>query len=497
MQALKNFLKNPTISIVETCKTLKEINQIHTQLLVKGFANDPELVSKFAASIALKHSHNIHYSVKILDQCENPSLFALNSLIRVYSKSSNPEKSLHFYKKILHFNKSPDNYTFTFLIKSCVRLAFVKDLGLAVHGSVLKYGLDNDPHVQSGLVNLYAEMGLLRELKDFFEDINKADLITQTAMVVACARLGDTDFARQVFDEMPERDVVAWNAMIAGYVKAGESLEGLQLFFEMERLGLKVNEVSMVSVLSACSQLSDLNTGRDAHRYIEEERLRIDLTLGSALVHMYAKCGDIDMAMDVFWGMKEKNVYTWSCAMGGLAMNGNGEKCLELYKLMLQEGIQPNEVTFTSVLKGCCVLGLVEEGLKHFQSMIKEYGIEPQVEHYGCMVDLYGQSGRLDDALKFIYSMPFPAHMEAWGALLNASKVHNNVELAELASSKMVELETKNDGAYVQLSNVYADINKWDSVDGVRHTMKSQRVAKVPGVSTIDNNSNWGNIVTG
>ncbi|KAK9063371.1 hypothetical protein SSX86_017241 [Deinandra increscens subsp. villosa] len=485
MQALRSFLRHPTISISESCKTLGEINQIHSQLLVNGFLNDPDLVSKFAASIALKHPINIGYSVQLLDQCHNPTLFAFNSLIRAYSKTSTPEKTFHFYKSILESNQKPDNYTFTFLIKSCAQVPVVKDLGLALHGTVIKYGLDHDPHIQSGLINMYAEMGFLGALKDSFLDVQEPDLVTQTSMVVACARLGDIGFARQVFDKMPERDVIAWNAMIMGYVQCGEPLNGLELFYMMEREGLKVNEASMVSVLSACTRLGALDTGRWAHRYIEHKRLKIGVTLGSALVDMYAKCGDINMAMEVFRGMKEKNVYTWSGAIGGLAVNGYGERCVELYRRMLREDVDPNEVTFTSVLKGCSVAGLVEEGCKLFESMIQDYGIEPQLEHYGCMVDLYGLSGRLDEALKFIYRMPVRPHAGAWGALLKACKLYNNVELAELASRKMVELEGKTDGAYVELSNVYADFDKWSSVHDMRYEMKSKGVAKVPGVSVI------------
>nr|GEU67350.1 putative pentatricopeptide repeat-containing protein At5g40405 [Tanacetum cinerariifolium] len=349
----------------------------------------------------------------------------------------------------------------------------------------MKYGYENDPHVLSGLISMYAEMGFLNGLKYLLLGMGEGDLVSQTAMVVGCAKLGDIAFARKLFDEMPVRDVVAWNAMITGYVQCGEAVKGLDLFGAMEMKGLKVNESSMVSVLSACTRLGALDTGRWAHRYIESKRLRVDVMLGSALVDMYAKCGDIEMAMDVFMGMEERNVYTWSSAMGGLAMNGYGEKCVKLFSLMQQEGLKPNEVTFTSVLKGCSVAGLVEEGRRVF-GMIKDYGIEPQAEHYGCMVDLYGQIGRLDEALNVIYSMPFTPHAGAWGALLKASKLYNNVEMAELASNKMVELEAKNDGAYVELSNVYADYNEWDSVDGVRHKMKSERVIKVPGLSVIE-----------
>ena len=220
-QAIQHFLKNPTISIIESCKTLKQINQIHSQLLVHNFINNPNHISKFAASIALKHPQHINYSVQILNQCHhNPTLFALNSLIRVYSKSTNPAKSFYFYKTILNTNQKPDNYTFTFLIKSCVHCN-VKLKGLSVHGVVMKYGYDNDPHVLSGLISMYAEMGFLNGLKYLFSGIGEGDLVSQTAMVVGCAKLGDIGFARNLFDEMPVRDVVAWNAMITGYFQCG------------------------------------------------------------------------------------------------------------------------------------------------------------------------------------------------------------------------------------------------------------------------------------
>ncbi|CAH1450935.1 unnamed protein product [Lactuca virosa] len=309
------------------------------------------------------------------------SVFALNSLIRVYSKSSTPEKIFDFYKRIVKSNHKPDNYTFTFLIKSAAQLVD-KNLGFAVHGTALKYALDQDPHVQSGLINLYAEMGSLRDLKDLFFNINNPDLVTQTTMVVACARLGDIKFARR-----PRCDC-------------------------LERNDSWVNDATMVSVLSACTQLSALDAGQRAHRYIKYKKLQINTTLGSALVNMYAKCGDINTAMNVFGGMKEKNVYTWSGAMGGLAMHGYGKECLDLFTLMQQENITPNEVTFTSILKACSVAGLVEEGWKHFESMTKEYEIVPKLEHYGCMVDLYGRLGRLDETLRFIQSMPCAPNAE-------------------------------------------------------------------------------------
>jgi len=408
-------------------------------------------------------------------------------MIRAHCKSSNPQKSFHFYNRILHStnNVSPDNYTFNFLVRTCAQLV-ASETGPSVHGALIKHGFHHDPHVQSGLIFMYAELGCLSSCHRVFGEIPEPDLVCQTAMVSACAKCGDVGFARELFDVMPQRDPIAWNAMIAGYAQSGKSREALDLFNLMQMMGVRVNEVSMVSVLSACTHLGALDQGRWAHTYIERNKLRVTVTLGTALIDMYAKCGNVNKAMEVFWGMKEKNVYTWTSVMGGLAMNGFGEKCLKLFSLMKQEGVQPNEVTFVSVLRGCSVVGLVKEGREHFESMSKVYGIEPQLEHYGCMVDLYGRAGRLHEALNFINNMPVKPHSGAWGALLNACRMHKNMELGELASRKIVELEAKNHGAYVLLSNMYADSKNWEGVSSVREIMKAKGVRKLPGCSVIE-----------
>ncbi|GMN41771.1 hypothetical protein TIFTF001_010978 [Ficus carica] len=487
MSSLRCIAKHPTISLVDSSTTLKELKQIHAQLLTTGLLTDHHLLGQFVAAIAVHNPDNLDYSNQVLDQCDTPTLFSLNSMIRAYSKSPSPHKSFHFYNRIQRSDNNllPDNYTFNFMVRTCAQLS-ARETGPAVHGAVVKQGFENDPHIQSGLIFMYAELGCLGSCHRVFAEVLVPDVVCQTAMVSACAKCGDVGFARELFDEMPQRDHVAWNAMIAGYAQCGKSREALSLFHMMQVEGVKVNEVSMVSVLSACSHLGALDHGRWAHAYIDKNRLRMTVTLGTALIDMYAKCGAMDKAMEVFWKMREKNVYTWSSAMSGLAMNGFGEKCLELFSLMKQERVEPNEVTFVAVLRGCSVVGLVNEGRKHFQAMKAVYGIEPQIEHYGCLVDLYGRAGRLAEALDVIDSMPMKPHAGAWGALLNASRMHKNLELGELASRKIVELEAKNHGAYVLLSNMYADSKNWDGVSNVRQIMKTKGVRKPPGCSVIE-----------
>ncbi|XP_028804629.1 putative pentatricopeptide repeat-containing protein At5g40405 [Neltuma alba] len=487
MNSLTSIAKHPAILLVQSGITLKELKQIHTQLILTGILNKPHFHGQFVAAIALENPTNLDYSIKLLHHYHNPSIFSFNSLIRAYSKSTSPHKSFYFYNQILRSrnNISPDNYTFNFLVRSSAQL-LVREVGLSVHGAVIKYGFENDPHVQSGLIFLYAELGCLNSCRGVFEAIAQPDLVSKTAMVKACAECGDIDFARQLFDEMPERDTVAWNAMIAGYAQCGRSSEALDLFNLMQIKGVKVDEVSMVSILSACTHLGALDQGRWAHAYIEKNKLKMTVTLGTAVIDMYAKCGNINKAMEIFWDMKEKNIYTWSSAIGGLAVNGFGKECLDLFSLMKQYGIQPNEVSFISVLRGCNVIGLVEEGQKHFESMKNLYRIDPKLEHYGLMVDLYGRAGRLEEAMNFINKMPMEPHAGAWIALLNACRMYNNRGLGDFALRKVVELESKNDGAYVLLSNIYADDKNWERVSSLRQMMKADGVNKVPGCSVIE-----------
>ncbi|KAF2302418.1 hypothetical protein GH714_036254 [Hevea brasiliensis] len=452
----RSVSKHSILSLVDSRACLKELKQIHTQLLINGYLNDPHFLGQFVAAIALK-SHNLDYSNLVLHQCHTPTLFALNSMIRAHSKSSTPQNSFHFFNEILRSDKriSPDNYTFNFLVRASAQL-LARGTGPSVHGFLIKYGFEFDSHIQSGLIFMYAELGCLGSCHQVFESIPNPDLVCQTAMVSALAKCGDISFARELFDSMPQRDPVAWSALIAGYTQCGQSRDALRLFNFMQLEGVKVNEVSVVSVLSACSNLGALDHGRWVHGN------------GSVL------------------GNEGKNVYTWSSAMNGLAMNGAGDKCLELFSLMQNEGVLPNEVTFLSILRACCVLGLVEDGHMYLDAMRKDYGIEPLLEHYGCIVDLYGRAGRLDEALNIINDMPLKPHTGAWGALLNACKTYKNMELGELASRKIIELESKNHGAYVLLSNIYADSKKWEKVDNVRQVMKVNGVRKQPGCSVIE-----------
>lgn len=449
--------RHDPISLIDKSTTLNSIKQIHGQLLVNGHL-----------------------------QSKPTSTFTFNSLIRAYSKSLTPTYSFSLYSQILQ----SDNYTFTFLVRASVQIPSFP-IGSAVHAAAVRRGFHSDAHVQSGLVHLYAEFGFLSCVKRIYSEMTSPDLVSQTAVLGAFAECGEIEIAEELFDEMLERDTVAWNTMIAGYGHVGRFKEALELFRRMQREDVKVDEATMVSVLSAIAHLGASDSGRWAHVFISRNRLKMTVNLGTALVDMYSKCGDLKRAMDVFWKMKEKNIYIWTAVMNGLAMNGAGEKCLEIFEQMrtIPSPPAPNPVTFVSILRGCSVAGLVDKGIKYFDMMKTTYKLEPQAEHYGLMVDIYGRAGRLEDAVAFLNSMPVRPHVGAWGALLHSCRLHGNKHLAELAATKMTELDSKHDGAHILLSNMYAESKDWDEVNRIRDVMRSRGVRKLqPGCSVIEIN---------
>lgn len=167
-------------------------------------------------------------------------------------------------------------------------------------------------------------------------------------------------------------------------------------------------------------------------------------------------------------------------------MHGKGEAAIELFEKMQRDMVAPDNITFVNVLSACAHSGLVEEGQRYFQSMVEVHGIEPRKEHFGCMVDLLGRAGMLEEARKLISEMPMSPDVGVLGALLGACKIHGNVELGEHIGRIVIELEPENSGRYVLLANLYANAGRWEDVANVRRLMNDRGVKKVPGFSMIE-----------
>lgn len=344
-----------------------------------------------------------------------------------------------------------DALTCSFALKGCARaLAFSE--ATQIHSQVLRFGFDADTLLVTTLLDVYA-------------------------------KTGDLDAAQKVFDEMPKRDIASWNAMISGLAQGSRPNEAIALFKRMKEEGWRPNDVTVLGALSACSQLGALKQGEIVHGYIVDEKLDMNVIVCNAVIDMYSKCGFVDKAYSVFQNMScTKSLITWNTMIMAFAMNGDGYKALDLLDQMALDGVHPDAVSYLAALCACNHAGLVEEGVRLFDLM-KGSVVKPNMKHYGSVVDLLGRAGRIKEAYDTINSMPMLPDVVLWQSLLGASKTYGNVEMAEMASRKLVEMGSDSCGDFVLLSNVYAARQRWHDVKRVREAMITKDVRKVPGFS--------------
>nr|XP_034591874.1 pentatricopeptide repeat-containing protein At5g44230 [Setaria viridis] len=290
--------------------------------------------------------------------------------------------------------------------------------------------------------------------------------------------------AEEVFARCPVKDMVAWTAMVTGYAQNAMPVKALEAFEQMAATGIAIDEVSLTGAISACAQLGAERRAAWVQEIAERNGFGRNVVVGSGLVDMYAKCGLIDKACEVFEEMQEKNVYTYSSMIVGLASHGRANDAIALFNNMVSRAyVEPNHVTFIGVLTACSHAGMVKEGRYYFAQMKDRYGVLPSADHYACMVDLLGRSGSVIEALDLVKSMTVEPHSAVWGALLGACRIHGNTAVAKVAAEHLFKLEPEGMGNYVLLSNTLASAGEWDEVSKVRKLMRNRRLKKDPAVS--------------
>jgi len=351
----------------------------------------------------------------------------------------------------------PNAVTVASILPACASMASLA-LGQEIHGYILRNAYEGKCYVESALMDMYAK----------------------------CGRL---DLSHYIFSKMSVKDEVTWNSMISSFAQNGEPEEALDLFRQMTMEGIQYNSVTISSALSACASLPAIYYGKEIHGVVIKGPIRADIFAESALIDMYGKCGNLDLALHVFESMPDKNEVSWNSIIAAYGAHGLLKESVSLLHRMQEEGFKPDHVTFLALISACAHAGQVEEGVRLFQCMTKEYQIAPRMEHFACMVDLYSRSGKLNKAINFIAEMPFKPDAGIWGALLHACRVHRNVELADIASQELFKLDPGNSGYYVLMSNINAVAGRWDSVSKVRRLMKDNKVQKIPGYSWVDVNN--------
>ncbi|XVE65357.1 hypothetical protein DITRI_Ditri07aG0174500 [Diplodiscus trichospermus] len=443
------------LSLLKRCKNLEEFKQAHAQIIKWGFFWNSFCASNVVAACALSDWDSMDYACSIFQQIDEPGTFDFNNMIRAHIKDMNFEEALFFYYEMLERGVEPDNFTYPALFKACAWLQ-AQEEGKQIHGHAFKLGFENDLYVQNSLINMYGKCGEIKH---------------------SC----------RVFEQMDEKSVASWSAIIAAHASLGMWYECLMIFGDMSSEGCwRPEESTLVTLLSASTNLGALDLGKCTHGSLLRNTSEHNVIVQTSLIDMYVKCGCLEKGLSLFRKMAKRNQKSYTVIISGLAMHGHGEEALRIYSEMREEGLPLDDVLYVGVLSACSHAGLVEEGFQCFDRMKSEHGIQPTVQHYGCMVDLMGKAGMLNEALEFIQSMPIKPNDVVWRSLLSACRVHSNLEIGEIAAKNLSQLNSQNPGDYVMLSNMYAQAQRWPEVAKIRVEINRKGLNQVPGFSLVE-----------
>ncbi|CAM8950086.1 unnamed protein product [Rhodiola kirilowii] len=445
-------------SILSACANLKILEfgkQIH------GFAVKFGLDMKLYAGSSLVDMYAkcgaLQASQEVLNFMPRRSSASMNALISGYSQCCNVQEAVTLFRNMRGEGLNPSEVTFAALLNACdsPRLS---NLGMQIHSLVIKMCLLFDAEFLG---------------------------VSLISMYINCFR---NEEAKALFYEFPSpKSAILWTALISGYTQNDGSEKALQLYQEMRSDCAMPDQATFASVLKACSMLASLVDGRLAHSLIVLTGFSSDELIASALIDMYAKCGDVTSSIQVFEEMTTKgDVISWNSMIVGLAKNGHADKAMELFDEMMQMCISPDDVTLLGVLTACSHSGKVSIGRKIFDTVVNHYKIKPRVEHCACMIDLLGRWGFLSEAEEFINKLEeFKNNAMLWSSLLGACSIHGNESIGKRAAEHLIKFEPQNPSPYVLLANIHAKAGNWDEVNSVRKEMNEQGVMKLPGCSWI------------
>lgn len=447
--------------VLKACTVIRSIRdgkRIHASILKLGYLSDVFI------SNGLVHFYvfcgDFGDARLVFSEMPVRDVISWNTIISGYSQFGDMREVLKLFGMMREAGIIGDEVTMVKVLSACSRLSEWK-LGESIVSYIVKNRIEIDLYLGNTLVEYYGRCRLVKSAERVFHCMNERNIVTLNAMLTAYAKGGDLASARKMFDEMPQRDLISWTSMISGYTQAKRFSDALGLFREMLKTKVKPDEIVLVSVVSASANLGSLQLCRWAHNYISNNNIRADIHVGNALIDMYMKCGSIREALKVFKPMKEKDTLSWNIVILGLANNGFVEDAFEMFSIMLKREIELNDMTFLGILKACAHGGLVGHGLSYFKRMKEVHNIEPQMKHYGCIVDILGRAGQLDNAYDFIMKMPLRPDRVIWRTLLGACKMHGNIVLAETVMERLNEIETANSRNSVLLSNTCVKADRW------------------------------------
>ncbi|KAK8478577.1 hypothetical protein V6N13_070478 [Hibiscus sabdariffa] len=490
--------------------------QLHCYVLKSGFVSN-----SFVSNALIRFYRRIDLlseADKLFVEIPQPSVVSWNSMISGNVQTGEFRKALGLFLELHRSETCCNEYSFTAALAACGQLGLLH-LGESIHSNVLKFGFECAIVVANCLIDTYGKCGAVDEAISVFDSMIDKDIISWNSVLAACARNGSLERAFSVWSEMPVRDTISynelisgiaqfgniddaigilfstpnpnsstWTSILTGYVNRNRPREALQFLTKMHSNDVQMDEFSFSIILSGIAGLSALTWGMLMHCCTIKRGLDTSVVVGSALIDMYSKCGQVKNAESMFQSLPKKNLVTWNAMISGYAHNGDSVNVIKLFEqLKTERDLKPDWVTFLNVLAGCSHNETpLQQAYQYFASMINDYGIKPTVEHCCCLIRLMGGRGEIRRAGRVIYELGFGSCAVAWKAMLGACGVCNDMKMAMIVAAKVIELEGYSDYVYVMMSNIFAYYHRWGEMSVMRKLMRDQRVMKEVACSWIE-----------
>lgn len=482
-----SFVESSLLHMYLKCDRLRDAQKIFDELPQRDLVIWSALIAGYSRRGCVDEAKELFCRMRSLGL--EPNIVSWNGMISGFNQNGFYAEATATFQMMHSEGFQPDASTFSSVLSAVGDLED-KETGIQIHGCLVKKGLGSDKCIVSALIDMYGKRACAAEMSQVFDEMDQLDIGACNALVTGLSRNGLVDDAMEIFRTFKaqgmELNIVSWTSMIASCTQNGKDMDALELFREMQSEGMKPNSVTIPCLLPACGNIAALMHGKAVHCFSLRTDIYNNLYVGSALIDMYAKCGKVKFSRHCFDNMSFKNLVCWNAIMSGYAMHGKAKETMEIFHAMLRTGQKPDFISLTCLLSACSQNGLIDEGWKFFNSMSQEHGIQPRLEHYACMVTLLSRTGKLQEACSMIKDMPFEPDACVWGALLSGCRLHNNVDIGEVAASELFKLEQRNPGNYILLSNIYASKGWWTEVDRVRDMMNSIGLKKNPGCSWIE-----------
>ncbi|KAK8522929.1 hypothetical protein V6N13_115872 [Hibiscus sabdariffa] len=477
-------------TVLPACPSLELGMQVHSLAIKLGVEMDVYV----ATSLLTMYSNfgEIVLAVNMFVKMTNKNVVSYNAFLSGLLQNGVALMALQVFKSMMESCQvgRPDRVTFISVISACASLFYLQ-FGRQVHGILMKSEIQFDTMVGTALVDMYCKCRTWQWGYDIFNEMKESwNLITWNSMIAGLMLNNKSEMAVALFEELEfegmKRDSATWNSMIRGFSQLGEGIDAFKFFEKMQSAGVEPSLKCMTSLLPACSILSALKQGKEIHGLAIRRGISNEEFMATALIDMYMNCGYSSCARKIFnqFESKPDDPAFWNAMISGYGRNGENEAAFEIFDLMLEENVKPNSATFIAVLSSCSHTGQVDRGLQVFRMMGKDCDLSPNLEHFGCIVDLLGRYGKLDEAKDLILQLPNPP-ASILASLLGACRYHLNYELGEEMAMKLVELEPENPAPFVILSNIYAALGSWGDVERIRRMIDDRGLRKFPGFSSI------------